>query len=264
MLSESAAGLEELNTPFLEACSRLGLECNPTKTKMMLMSRRNVIQGTINIGDLEVESVSSFKYLGSTITSDNEMNTELKERIGTGSRCAYAFNSIMKSRNISRRTKVRVYNTVIRPTVLYGCETWTLTKERIRKLEVFENGILRRILGPTFNPETNQWERRHNEDIRRITGQPLLSDVVRVRHLRWAGHCARMNNQQLPKITMNGTVRGRRPVGRPRYRWIDNVRKDVQEVAPDLMNWQDAAQDRRLWRGVAKAVMGPRAREPHE
>ena len=49
-----------------------------------------------------------------------------------------------------------MYNTVIRPTVLYGSETWTLTKERIRKLVVFENGILRRILGPTFNPESGR------------------------------------------------------------------------------------------------------------
>ena len=76
------------------------------------------------------------------------MDNEISERIGSGNRCAFALGKVLKSRIIKRKTKLRVYNIIIRPTVLYGCETWTLTKERKRKLEVFENSILRRILGP--------------------------------------------------------------------------------------------------------------------
>ena len=213
---------------------------------MMLLSRGEIIDGNIDIGEIEVESVQAFKYLGSTMTKDNKMDSEIAERIGSGNRCAFALHKVLKSRNISRRTKLRVYNVVIRPTALYGCESWTLTKERRRRLEVFENSILRRILGPIYNAENNQWERRHNVDLRQITGQPLIQDVVRSRRLRWAGHCTRMPVDRITKIVMNGTVQGTRPIGRPRYRWADDIRKDVQEIAPHIGDWKAAAEDRRL------------------
>ena len=263
-LAETEEGLEELTTPFLELSKRVGLECNAQKTKVMLLSRRDRAEDNINIGQMEVETTQTFKYLGSTVTNDNRMDKEIEERIGTGNRCAFALGKVLRSRNISRRTKIRVYNIIIRPTVLYGCETWTLTKERKRKLEVFENSILRRILGPVFNPETNQWERRHNIDLRQMTGQPYIQDVVVSRRLRWAGHCARMPDDRTPKIVMNGAMRGRRPVGRPRYRWSDNIKQDVQELAPNIDDWQAAAEDRPTWRGLVKAALGPQAREPHE
>ena len=73
-----------------------------------------------------------------------------------------------------------------------------------------------------------------------------------------------MPEERLAKIAMNGAVQGTRPVGRPRYRWADNVRKDVQEIAPHIDDWKAAAEDRRLWRGLVKAAMGPLAREPDE
>ena len=230
----------------------------------MLLSRRDRFDGNIEIGELEVESVHSFKYLGSTITSDNLIEKEVIERIGIGNRCAFALNKVMTSRQISQRTKLRIYNIIIRPTVLYGCETWTLTKGRIKKLEVFENAILRRIFGPTYNAITEQWERRHNADLRQLSGQPFIQDVVKSRRLRWAGHCARLPEERIAKIAMNGVVQGRRPVGRPRYRWRDNIREDVRDIAPEIEDWQEAAQDRRLWRGKVKAALGLQAREPHE
>ena len=214
VLSETEGGLEELSTPFLEMGKRVGLECNAGKTKAMLLSRRERMVGNIDIGDMEVEAVEAFKYLGSTITYDNQMDREISERIGSGSRCAFALHKVLKSRHISRRTKLRIYNVIIRPTVLYGCETWTLTKERRRRLEFFENSILRRILGPTYDAENHQWERRHNVDLRRITSQPLIQDVVRSRRLRWVGNCIRMPDERIAKIVMNGVVQGTRPIRR--------------------------------------------------
>ena len=81
------------------------------------------------------------------------MDREIIERIGSGNRCAFALQKVLKSRQISRRTKLRIYNVLIKPTVLYGCETWTLTKEKRRRLEVFENSILRRIPDPYTMPK---------------------------------------------------------------------------------------------------------------
>ena len=165
IMSETGEGLEMLSLAFIEKCKLFGLECNVGKTKFMLMSRRDRIDGNINIEEMEIESVESFKYLGFTLTEDNLMDREIAERIGCVTDMLSPIDKVMKSRNISRRTKLRIYNIIIRPTVLYGCETLTLTKERMRKLEVFENGILRRITGPIYDAETNQWQRRHNADI---------------------------------------------------------------------------------------------------
>ena len=203
-----------------------------------------------------MEGVQSFKYLGSTITSDNEIDIEIAERIGSGSRCAYALNKVLTSRRVSRKTKLRIYNIMIRPIVLYGCETWTLTKARIHRLEVFENSILRRIYGPIFDNAQGQWVRRHNRDLRELSNQPYIQNVIKARRLRWAGHCARMPDERTPKIVMNGVVQGQRPVGRPWYRWVDNIQKDTREIAPDIRDWQEIAQDREQWRGLVTAAVG--------
>ena len=112
--------------------------------------------------------------------------------------------------------------------VLYGCEAWTLKQERKRKLEVFENGVLRRILGPVYDDEEGGFRRRHNWEIRDLTGQVKLQNEVISRRLRFAGHCARMSEDQIPKKVLNGRVQGTRPLGRPRYRWNDNIKQDVK------------------------------------
>ena len=81
-----------------------------------------------------------------------------------------ALSPLMKSRSVSRRTKLRIYHFVIWPTVLYASETWTLTTQRETRMEVFENNILRRILGPVYDEEEGNWRRRHNWAIRDVTG----------------------------------------------------------------------------------------------
>ena len=104
---------------------------------------------------------------------------------------------------------------MIKPVVLYGCETWTLTKQRKKKIEVFENSVLRKITGPVYDIEEGEWRRRHNRELRELTRQPYIQEEVVSRRLRWAGHCARMSEERFPKIAMNGRIRGTRPLGRP-------------------------------------------------
>ena len=101
LLSETEAGLEELNTSFIDMGRRVGLECNETKTKKMLMSRHRRIDGHTRIGDLNIENVQTFKYLGSTIDSDNSMDAEVSERIGNANRCAVALHKVLTRNEIS-------------------------------------------------------------------------------------------------------------------------------------------------------------------
>ena len=129
---------------------------------------------------------------------------------------------------------------------------------------VFENSILRRIAGPVFDAETNIWRRRHNDELRDLTQVPSIVNVIKTHRLRWAGHTNRMNESRYPKEILEGRVGGRRSRGRPRKRWIDCVREDVSELGERGEAWQEISRDRRRWRGLCRAALGHRAREPPE
>jgi len=80
--------------------------------------------------------------------------------------------------------------------VLYGCETWSLTLREERKLRVFENRVLRRILGPRRDEVTEQWRRWHNEELNDLHSSPNIVRVIKWRRMRWAGHVARMGEER--------------------------------------------------------------------
>ena len=130
---------------------------------------------------------------------------------------------------------------------------------------VFENNILRRIAGPIYDIEVDGWRRRHNQELRDLTQQPRIIDIVKRNQLRWAGHVARMREERIPRRTMLGTVDGRRPRGRPRLRWMDCIREEVWKRCDDEVDWMNLAQNRQQWRGLLMAERGPHvARDPLE
>ena len=202
-----------------------------------------------------------FKYLGSTVTSDNDIAEEVKIRIAAGSRCAWAMKSILKSRNISRKTKLQTYITIIRPVVTYGAETWALTKQLEQKLLVFENSILRQVYGPVFDETTGEWRRRHNQELGDLSNLPFITDLIRSMRLRWARHIARMGEDRGVKLVAQGRPAGTRPLGRPRKRWSDNLRQDLLALGvEDPDSWWMLAEDRNNWRRLVKAArdhLGP-------
>ena len=132
-------------------------------------------------------------------------------------------------------------------------------------LLVFEHRILRRILGPVRDAETGEWRIRHNAELRELTRLPPITSFVRSQRLRWAGHVARLPEDNLVKRVSMGTPLGRRPPGRPRVRWEDNVRSDLALLnIADPGNWRESAQDRRQWRQLvmaAKDIPGLQLRE---
>jgi len=88
--------------------------------------------------------------------------------------------------------KIKIYRTIIFPVVLYGCETWSLTLREERRLRVFENRVLRRVLGPKRDEVTGEWRRLHNEKLSDLYSLPNIVRVVKSRRMRRAGHVARM------------------------------------------------------------------------
>ena len=129
----------------------------------------------------------------------------------------------MSSRLLSKNLKIKIYRTIILPVVLYGCETWSLTLRGERKQRVSENKVLRRIFGPRRDEVTGDWRRLHNDELNDLYWSPNIPWVIKWRRMRWAGHVARMGEEREVYRVLVGKPEGKRPLGRPRRRWVDEM-----------------------------------------
>ncbi|KAJ4434142.1 hypothetical protein ANN_16462 [Periplaneta americana] len=132
--------------------------------------------------------------------------------------------------------------TFILPVVLYGCETWTLTLREEHRLRVFENKVLRKIFGAKRDEVTGEWRKLHNTELHALYSSPDIIRNIKSRCLRWAGHVARMGESRNAYRVLVGRPEGKRPLGRPRRRWEDNIKMDLREVGYDDRDWINLAQ----------------------
>ncbi|KDR24435.1 hypothetical protein L798_06502, partial [Zootermopsis nevadensis] len=119
--------------------------------------------------------------------------------------------------------------TTILPDVLYGCETWSLTQREEHRLQVFEKWVLRRIFGPRREDDV-AWRKPQNDELKNLYSSPNIVRVIKSRRMRWAGHLARMDGTRGVHRVLVGKPEGKRPLGRPRRRWADNLRRDLWEI----------------------------------
>jgi len=182
----------------------------------------------VRIVNSTFERVEEFKYLGTTLTNQNSIAEEIKRRLRSGNACYHSVQNLLSSRLLPKNLKNKIYRTIILPVVLYGCEAWSLTLREERKLRVFENMVLRGIFGPRRDDVTGEWRRLHNEELNDLYCSPKIVQVIKSRRMRWAGHVARMGEERGVYGFFVGKPEGRRPLGRTRLRWVDNIRTELQ------------------------------------
>jgi len=139
--------------------------------------------------------VEVFKYLGTTLTNQNSTAEEIKSRLRTGNTC-YLVQNLLSSRLLSKNLKIKIYRTTILHVVLYGCENWSLTLRKEKKLRVFENMVLRRIFGPRRDEVTGEWRRLHNKELNDLYSSPNIAWVIKSRRMKWAGHLVHMGEER--------------------------------------------------------------------
>jgi hypothetical protein len=243
----------------LEAkAATMGLYINEEKTKYMEWTDKVFQEGKFLKIDAESGKVYKFKevdkftYLGTIFTRKPNIETEIEARIMSGNRCVGALNRILRNKNISRKAKVKVYRTVIRPIVTYACETWTINKTVQTRLEIWERKVLRKIFGG--KKIEDRWLRRTNEELKELYKETDIVGVAKTQRLRWRGHIERMRETRVPKQVMSSKLGGKRKRGRPKARWATEVEKDIKILK--ITRWKEKAKNRKLWRSLINQAMG--------
>jgi hypothetical protein len=109
-------------------------------------------------------------------------------------------------------------------------------------LRVFGSRVRRRIFGPKRNEVIGEWRKVHNGEFHDLYSSCNIARVIKSRRTRWAGHVARMGDSCIQRFYW--VSKGKRPLGRPRHRWEENIKMDLQEVECGDMDWIDLTQDR--------------------
>lgn len=227
-----------LNT--LDMISReCGLEMNPEKTCIMTNSE----QKPTAINNININYVEEYIYLGQNISFKQHHSFEVEKRIKKAWGAYWSLKHIFKS-SMDISLKKKALDSIVTPTLLYGCQTWPITKEVINKLQKCQRAMERSMLGLTLR------NRIKHIDIRKKT--KIIDAAKMACHLKWgwAGHIVRTTDGRWSERVLHWYPRGeRRPQGRPRRRWRDDI---VQ--AAGIM-WTRTAADRAQWQRMEEAYV---------
>ncbi|KAI8514967.1 hypothetical protein Bbelb_075580 [Branchiostoma belcheri] len=226
---------------------RVGLIVNATKTKEMRVKTTGNAK-PVSCRGVELEIVKDFTYLGSVISSSGGAEMDIEARIGKAKAAFAQLRPVWKARNISLKTKLRIFESNVKSILLYGCETWGLTQVNIKKLQTFINARLRYILGIW-------WPRKvSNQDLLEIVGQERVEMTTRRRKWRWIGHTLRKPPESITRTALDWDPQGRRKRGRPRLSWKRGVRKDLTAANTSWQEVKKIARDRGRWRAFTEAL----------
>jgi len=151
---------------------KIGLKISSSKTKVLEM---NTTSRGVKVNSKDIESVSQFTYLGSLVTDDNQTDAEMKTRFGKAAGAVNKLSKIWNNRSFSVKVKMRLYNSIIVPIVLYAAETWAVTKTMEKRMDSFDSRNLRRILKIRWQDKV------HTSSVREKTGQCPLSIILQKR-----------------------------------------------------------------------------------
>ena len=159
--------------------------------------------------------------------------------------------SIWDRSGIRLDTKLKVYRSVVLPTLLYTCETWTVCQRHAKRLNHFHTSCLRKLL------KIKRQDRIPNTEVLKRAGMQSIHTLLKLAQLRWTGHVTRMPDERLPKKILYGELQvGKRSHGGQKKRYKDTLKTSFKDFNIPTESWEQIAQDRTKWRGLIKRGAG--------
>ncbi|KAK3527289.1 hypothetical protein QTP86_018597 [Hemibagrus guttatus] len=217
LLAPSSLDLQHALGCFAAECEAAGMRVSTSKLEAMVLDRKKVAC-TLQVGGEVLPQVEEFKYLGVLFTSEGRMDREIDRRIGAAAAVMQSmYRSVVVKKELSRKAKLSIYQSIYVPTLTYGHELWVMT-ERVRsRIQAAEMSFLRRVAGRSLRDRVRSSVTREGLGV-----EPLLLHIERGQ-LRWLGHLFRMPPGHLPGEVFRACPTGKRPWGRPRTCWRDYV-----------------------------------------
>ncbi|XP_078617289.1 uncharacterized protein LOC144885281 [Branchiostoma floridae x Branchiostoma japonicum] len=254
LLCHTISQMREKTQRLERNSGQVGLRINPSKTKEMRVKTVGNAKPVCCRG-IELETVKEFTYLGSVISSDGGATKDVEARIGKGNAAFVQLRPVWRARNISLRTKLRIFESNFKSILLYGCETWGLRQANMKKLQTFINVRLRYILGIWWPNKISK------NDLLERTGQEPVEVTIRRRKWRWIGHTLRKPPPSITRAVLEWNPQGKRRRGRPRLSWRRGVMKDLQHAKTSWQEAKTTAKDRGRWRHLTEALCSRRGKE---
>ena len=240
VFATSAQILKEMMNDIDTVSREAGLTLNTTKTKVMT----NTIEDPIQLNQVPLEYVQQYIYLGQNISPNSNTEKEISRRIGLAWRKFWSLKFILMDKKQKTSIKAETLEKCVIPTLLYGCQTWSLTEKQKRTLQICQRRMERKILHITYR------DRIRNDIIRSRTRMTDVATAAASRKWKWGGHVARMDHQRWThKVTMWDPRIGWRNVGRQKTRWADHFKS----IAGG--QWSRVARNRERWKQLGRLEM---------
>ena len=146
LIAENQKDLQNLLRVVKNESRKKGFHLNSKKTEVMVISKKTLPESNIFVDGTKLKRKQSFKYLGTLITQDGRGHSEVNTRIAQAKIVFQKMKSILTNKNMSTATRQRVLQCYVEPILMYGCETWTITKPLQKKIEAVEIWFWRRML----------------------------------------------------------------------------------------------------------------------
>ena len=245
LLNTTVHEMQSKTDELAKAAGKVGLVINVSKTEVLRLSSETT---PITLYGEPLAEIDKFKYLGSIISKTADCLVDVHQRLKNAWIAFVKLKMIWKSKIISLKTKLKIYDSNVLAVLTYGSETWKTNKTIQRKLKSFQTKCLRRILLIKWN------EFITNNEVLERAGIEDVNTTIKRRRWRYLGHVLRMPKTRLPNQTWYWKPTGKRKRGRPTGSYRSTIRDEAITQGLDLPNLENVAKDRQAWRRLLSAL----------